>query len=58
MRSIKALYPLDVGYEITRTKHIRTRTQKSIKKGKDTRVHRSPRQLPDLERMLDSTLDS
>jgi hypothetical protein len=29
---------------------------KSIKKGKDTRVHRSLRVLPELERMLDSQL--
>jgi hypothetical protein len=42
----------------TRTKHIRTRTQKSIKKGIDTRAHRSPRLLPELERTLDSTFDS
>jgi hypothetical protein len=27
-------------------------------KGKDTRAHRSPRQLPELKRRLDSTLDS
>jgi hypothetical protein len=31
---------------------------KSIKKGKDTRAHRSLRQLPKLEWVLDSTLDS
>jgi hypothetical protein len=29
-----------------------------MKKGKDTRAHRSPRLLPELERRLDSTLDS
>jgi hypothetical protein len=40
----------------TRTKYIRTRTQ-CIKKGKDIRVHRSPRLLLELERMLDSTPD-
>jgi hypothetical protein len=31
---------------------------KSIKKGKDTRAHRSQRLLSELERRLDSTLDS
>jgi hypothetical protein len=30
---------------------------KSIKKGKDTRAHRSLRLLPELERRLDSTLN-
>jgi hypothetical protein len=30
----------------------------SIKKGKDTRAHRSLRLLPELERRLDSTIDS
>jgi hypothetical protein len=30
----------------------------SIKNGKDTRAHRSPRLLLELERRLDSTLDS
>jgi hypothetical protein len=30
----------------------------SLKKGKDTRAHRSLRLLPELERRLDSTLDS
>jgi hypothetical protein len=29
----------------------------SVKKGKDTRTHRSPRQLPELKRILDSTPD-
>jgi hypothetical protein len=42
----------------TRAKHIRTRDSKSIKKGKDTRAHRSLRLLPELEQMLDLTLDS
>jgi hypothetical protein len=41
----------------TRTEHIRTRAQKSIKKGKDTRAHRSPRLLLELKRRLDSTPD-
>jgi hypothetical protein len=41
----------------TRIEHIRTRTQ-SLKKGKDTTAHRSLRLLPELERRLDSTLDS
>jgi hypothetical protein len=31
---------------------------KSIKKGKDTRAHQSLRQLPELERRLDLTLNS
>jgi hypothetical protein len=31
---------------------------KSIKKGKDTRAHQSPRLLLELERRLDSTLNS
>jgi hypothetical protein len=42
----------------TITKHLRTRTQSLINKGKDTKAHPSPRLLLELERMLDSTLDS
>jgi hypothetical protein len=41
-----------------RSYYLRTGYDKSTKKGKDTRAHRSLRLLPELERMLDSTLDS
>jgi hypothetical protein len=42
------------GHNITYKKY----DSKSIKKGKDTRAHRSLRLLPELERKIDSTLDS
>jgi hypothetical protein len=48
----------EVSSRQNKNKTYTTYNSKSIKKGKDKRAHRSPRLLPELERRVDSTLNS